>query len=73
MQVIKRKKEDYFLRVSKGESSLYKEAVKAETLNGTNGVANANEKTENFKYIRDDLEDIEENDIGKWDNLLVDS
>ncbi|CAG9761915.1 unnamed protein product [Ceutorhynchus assimilis] len=63
-KVIKRKKEDYFVRVSAGEASLYKEAVKAEEANNK-----VNEKTENYKYIRDDLEDIEENDIGEKKRL----
>ncbi|XP_030750790.1 cytochrome P450 4g1-like [Sitophilus oryzae] len=62
-EVIKRKKIDYYERVSKGEQSLYKEAVKEEEK------ALKNKNTENYKYIHDDLEDIEENDIGEKKRL----
>ncbi|XP_076273637.1 cytochrome P450 4g15-like [Rhynchophorus ferrugineus] len=63
-EVIKRKKVDYFERESKGEKSLYKEAVRAE-----NKASKKNAKTENISYIHDDLEDIEENDIGEKKRL----
>ncbi|XP_030750789.1 cytochrome P450 4g1-like [Sitophilus oryzae] len=61
-EVIKRKKIDYFSRVKKGENSLYKEAVKVEE-------QSENIKTENYKYIHDDLEDIEDKDIGEKKRL----
>lgn len=66
--MIKRKKDDYFVRASKEESSLYKEALKEEMLN-LNAPAKPNERTENYKYIRDDLEDIEDNDVGEKKRL----
>ncbi|KAL1509300.1 hypothetical protein ABEB36_004062 [Hypothenemus hampei] len=67
-KVIKRKKQDYFARVAKGESSLYKEAIGDKSLNDEK-LNLENEKTENYKYIRDDLEDIEENDVGEKKRL----
>ncbi|KAH1021970.1 hypothetical protein HUJ04_011450 [Dendroctonus ponderosae] len=67
-KVIKRKKDDYFVRASKQESSLYKDALKEEMLD-LNAPAKPNERTENYKYIRDDLEDIEDNDVGEKKRL----
>ncbi|XP_066140702.1 cytochrome P450 4g1-like [Euwallacea fornicatus] len=65
-RVLKTKKEDYALRVKKGEPSLYNEAV-AEISKNSNGVEN--ERTENYQYIRDDLEINEENDVGEKKRL----
>ncbi|XP_066253888.1 cytochrome P450 4g1-like isoform X2 [Euwallacea similis] len=65
-RVLKSKKEDYVKRVEKGEHSIYNEVV-AEAAKNQNDTEN--ERTENYSYIRDDLEDNEENDVGKKKRL----
>nr|WCC58132.1 cytochrome P450 [Pharsalia antennata] len=64
-QVIKRKKENYYSRESKGEQSLYKTAVSTSRYNEKEG--NIDETS--FAYIRDDLDENEENDIGEKKRL----
>lgn len=61
-QVIKRKKEHYYSRESRGEQSLYKKAINTSTFNEKEG--NIDETS--FAYIKDDLDENEENDLGKF-------
>ncbi|CAH1103827.1 unnamed protein product [Psylliodes chrysocephalus] len=65
-KVIKRKKEDYFDRAAKGESSLYTEAVKTK-FDETKGHIIENSIMNN--YIRDDLDENDENDVGEKKRL----
>ncbi|KAJ8976569.1 hypothetical protein NQ317_016363 [Molorchus minor] len=66
-QVIKRKKENFIKRDEKGEQSLYQKALKSTTYNEKEGTV---EETASFNYIRDDLDENDENDIGNdWHSL----
>lgn len=58
--MIKRKKEHYYSRESRGEQSLYKKVISTSTFNEKEG--NIDETS--FSYIKDDLDEAEENDIG---------
>ncbi|KAJ8930545.1 hypothetical protein NQ314_016642, partial [Rhamnusium bicolor] len=59
--VIKRKKQNYFTRESKGEKSLYQKALNTTIFNEQDGTA----EEINFSYLRDDLDENEENDTGE--------
>ncbi|KAJ8976564.1 hypothetical protein NQ317_016358 [Molorchus minor] len=61
-QVIKRQKEKFFKREEKGEQSLYQKALKSTTYNEREGIV---EETASFNYIRDDLDENDENDVGE--------
>ncbi|KAJ8947560.1 hypothetical protein NQ318_005040 [Aromia moschata] len=65
-QVIKRKKENYFAREMKGEESLYQKAVGSTKYNEKEGII---EETSSFNYIRDDLDENDENDVGEKKRL----
>nr|QYA71975.1 cytochrome P450 [Anoplophora glabripennis] len=64
-QVIKRKKENYYSRESKGEQSLYKKALSTSRYNEKEGQIDET----SFTYIKDDLDENEENDIGEKKRL----
>ncbi|KAJ8976568.1 hypothetical protein NQ317_016362, partial [Molorchus minor] len=61
-QVIKRQKEKFFKGEKKGAQSLYQKALKSTTYNEREGIV---EETAPFNYIRDDLDENDENDVGE--------
>ncbi|KAJ8922743.1 hypothetical protein NQ315_007778 [Exocentrus adspersus] len=65
-QVIRRKKDNYYTRQSQGEQSLYKKALSTSTFNEKDGHI---QETSSFNYIRDDLDENEESDIGEKKRL----
>nr|WKR34924.1 cytochrome P450 CYP4G353 [Monolepta hieroglyphica] len=66
--VIRRKKDDYFSRAKKDVTSLYGYAVKTTKFNENDGnITEGGEIMSN--YIRDDLDDIDQNDVGEKKRL----
>nr|AZR39474.1 cytochrome P450 [Agasicles hygrophila] len=64
--VIKRKKKNYTERLLKGEDSLYTEVMKSSEYNESKGGA---VDSSSIKYIRDDLDENDENDVGEKKRL----
>ncbi|VEN62466.1 unnamed protein product [Callosobruchus maculatus] len=65
-QVIKRKKANFFSRQSRGETSLYEQAVGSSKFDENYGLVEENIMS---NYIRDDLDDNDENDVGEKKRL----
>ncbi|KAG5880483.1 hypothetical protein JTB14_035195 [Gonioctena quinquepunctata] len=65
-RVIKRKKENYLERKSRGEPSLYQEAVKSGTYEEAQGTFREHIMT---NYVKDDLDENDETDVGEKKRL----
>ncbi|XP_056642364.1 cytochrome P450 4g1-like [Diorhabda sublineata] len=65
--VIRRKKENYFERQKKGEESLYGHAVKTSKFDDQGQIIERQEIMPN--YLRDDLDENDENDVGEKKRL----
>lgn len=63
--MIKRKKLDYFSRKSLGEKSLYEHAIKTSSYDESQGQIKEQVPTTSH-YARDDLDENDENDVGKF-------